>query len=302
MSGAMAAECGRKSCVSAVDAVSDSVPAPSTGEPYGDRRGVSVPYGPANHRINLGGRRELVHRAIRGDESDAVECDTPAIGPASLRDARVLIVDDSVMYREHLADVISDHGATFTGVAWDVPSLVSAFEDILPRVVLVNVAMRDSAILLRQALSMATTVRVIATGVLEDDESSIVACAEAGVCGYHMRSDSLADLLKLVRRVADGESLCSPQVSAILLRRLTALASEQPSTSKELVLTVREAQILEMLELGLSNRDIAERLHIAVHTVKNHVHSLLGKLGVGSRAQAAALSRSRSLPEGDRRN
>jgi DNA-binding NarL/FixJ family response regulator len=57
-----------------------------------------------------------------------------------------------------------------------------------------------------------------------------------------------------------------------------------------MVLTVREAEILAMLKLGLSNREIAEQLCIAVHTVKNHVHSLLTKLGVSTRGQAAALA------------
>jgi DNA-binding NarL/FixJ family response regulator len=83
-----------------------------------------------------------------------------------------------------------------------------------------------------------------------------------------------------------------------LLRRLSALASRRQPAAKELVLTAREAQILRMLELGRSNRDIAAQLAIAVHTVKNHVHSLLTKLGVSSRAEAAALSRTIRLNRG----
>jgi DNA-binding NarL/FixJ family response regulator len=71
---------------------------------------------------------------------------------------------------------------------------------------------------------------------------------------------------------------------------LSALASEREPASKELILTSREAQILEMIRMGLSNRDIAARLSIAVHTVKNHVHTVLTKLGVSTRAEAAALA------------
>jgi ATP/maltotriose-dependent transcriptional regulator MalT len=76
---------------------------------------------------------------------------------------------------------------------------------------------------------------------------------------------------------------------------LSTLAAQRHPATKELVLTAREIQILRMLEIGLSNRDIAERLCIALHTVKNHVHSILGKLGVSTRAQAVAVSRSFSL-------
>jgi DNA-binding NarL/FixJ family response regulator len=218
-----------------------------------------------------------------------------------LRDTKVLIIDDSKLYREYLACVLSSTGAASPSVAWDSSSLVTAFEGMTPRVVVLNTATRDSAMLLRQALIMNPGARVIVLGMSEDDECEIVACAEAGVAGYHMRTESLEDLILLIRKVAAGESLCSPGVSAILLRRLSALASQRQRTVEEPVLTAREIQILRMLELGLSNRDIAEQLCIAVHTVKNHVHSLLAKLGVCTRAQAAALSRTMQCAEGEPR-
>jgi DNA-binding NarL/FixJ family response regulator len=223
-------------------------------------------------------------------------------GQGTLRETRVLIVDDCTLYREYLAGVIAAHGAVKPSVAWDLPSLITAIENTRPRVILLNMATRANAMLLRHALTLSPSVRVIVLGLSDDDESEIVACAEAGVAGYHLRTESLGDLLVLIRKVAAGESLCSPRVSAILLRRLSALASQQRAADKELVLTAREAQILKMLELGLSNRDIAEKLCIAVHTVKNHVHSLLTKLGVSTRAQAAVLSRTIRYTEGESRN
>ncbi|QRY46320.1 response regulator transcription factor [Mycolicibacterium boenickei] len=214
-----------------------------------------------------------------------------ADGRRPLRDARVLIVDDCTLYRDYLVSVLVSHGAVAPGAAWDLPSLIAACEATVPRVVVLNMGTRDSAVLLRRALSLGPQVRVVVLGVSEDDESEIVACAEAGVAGYHLRTETLQDLLALMHKVAAGESLCSPRVSAILLRRLSLLASQRQSTAKELVLTAREIQILRMLELGLANRDIADELCIAVHTVKNHVHSLLAKLGVSTRAQAAAVAR-----------
>jgi DNA-binding NarL/FixJ family response regulator len=226
-----------------------------------------------------------------------------AEGKGILGDTRVLIVDDSTLFREYLAGVIAARGVVNPSVAWDLPSLITAIENTKPRVILLNVATRDSTMLLRQALKLSPSVRVIVLDLSEDDESEIVACAEAGVAGYHLRTESLGHLLVSIRKVAAGESLCSPQVSAILLRRLSALASQrQHPADKELVLTAREAQVLKMLELGLSNRDIAEQLCIAVHTVKNHVHSLLTKLGVSTRAQAAVFSRTIRYTEGESRN
>jgi DNA-binding NarL/FixJ family response regulator len=176
--------------------------------------------------------------------------------------------------------------------------LIGAIENTKPRVILLNMATHDNSMLLWQALKLSPSTRVIVLAMSEDDESAIVACAEAGVAGYHLRTESLVELVVLIRKVAAGESSCSPRVSAILLRRLSTLASQRQPADKELVLTAREAQILKMLELGLSNRDIAARLCIAVHTVKNHVHSLLTKLGVSTRAEAAALSQHHPVHRG----
>jgi DNA-binding NarL/FixJ family response regulator len=223
-------------------------------------------------------------------------------GQDPFRDESILIIDDSTLYRENLAATIALYGTASPGLAWDLPSLVKALEDTTPSIVLLNIATRDSALLLRAAMEISPNVRVIVLGVSEDDESEIVACAEAGVVGYHMRTESLEDLFVLIRKVAAGKSFCSPRVSAILLRRLSALASQRPPAANELVLTAREAQILRMLELGLSNQDIATQLRIAVHTVKNHVHSLLTKLGVSTRAEAAALSRTVHYTEGGHKN
>lgn len=226
-------------------------------------------------------------RGVPGSGGDRSVAD----GVGLLRDLRILIVDDCRVLREYLAAVLASHGAAPPGMAWDLVSLIAAFEATLPRIILLNTRTRDSSMLLRQAIKLGPHVRLVALGVLEDDENEIVSYAEAGVAGYHLRNESLEDLLVLLHKVAAGGSMCSPRVSAILLRRLSALAAQRSPATNDLVLTSREIQILRMLEMGLTNRDIAERLQIAVHTVKNHVHSLLTKLGVSTRAQAAARAR-----------
>jgi DNA-binding NarL/FixJ family response regulator len=209
----------------------------------------------------------------------------------SIRAGGIVIIDDCTLHRDNLAAVFTLNGMAAPRVAWDLPSLIVALEGIDADIVLLNIATRDCALLLRAAMGMIPGVPVIVLGASEDDESEIVACAEAGVAGYHMRTDSLQDLLRLIRQVAAGEIACTPRISAMLLRRISALATQRQPVAKDLALTTRETQILKMLELGRSNQDIATQLSITVHTVKNHVHSLLSKLGVGSRAEAAALSR-----------
>ena len=98
----------------------------------------------------------------------------------------------------------------------------------------------------------------------------------------------------MISSVIAGESVCSPRVTALLLRRLASLAADGRSDSKALALTQRENQVVRLLELGLSNREIAAQLCIEVATVKNHVHSLLAKLGVRRRTHVVAVMRGRA--------
>lgn len=207
-----------------------------------------------------------------------------------LRNVRVLILDESALHREILAAAIADTGNCRPAVAWDVPSLCARAAEAPPDIVLlsmVNPSALKSLSCVRQTCPRA---KVIVLGICEGDEPTVVACAEAGVVGYHLRTESLADLVSLMSRVVDGESGCSPKISTILLKRLSTLAGQRRPPVTDLVLTAREAQILQMLEMGMSNRDIADSLCIALHTVKNHVHSVLGKLGVSTRTEAAAYS------------
>jgi DNA-binding NarL/FixJ family response regulator len=221
--------------------------------------------------------------------ANGVAVPAPDVNLGLLAGVRILIVDDCTLFRDNLAEVMVGNGATVS-VSWDLPTLITSMRETRLNLLLLNLATRDSATLLEAAMKTNSHARVIVLGVSEQDESGIVACAEAGVAGYHTRSQSFEDLLLLMGKVAAGESHCSPRVSAVLLRRLSTLASQRVPASRELVLTSREAQILEMIRLGMSNREIATQLCIALHTVKNHVHSVLGKLGVSTRAQAAAMS------------
>jgi DNA-binding NarL/FixJ family response regulator len=239
-----------------------------------DRHGISIPL--ASH---------TVHLPWVAQRSNRLPC------------TRILIVDDCTLHRESVAAITLALGGFIPAAAWDVPSLRAELAEVPPDIVLLSMVARDAQALLRAVGENCPHTKVIVTGLSEHHEAEIIACAEAGVAGYHLRTDSLDDLLVLVSKLLDGESYCSPKVSAILLRRLSALAARRQPEAKALVLTSREIQILRMLEMGLSNRDIADRLCIALHTVKNHVHSVLSKLGVSTRAEAAAYSRSRKYTD-----
>lgn len=216
----------------------------------------------------------------------------PPTDEYAARRRSVVIADDCRLFRENLATVLAMRGIDVHRLVWDLPSLVVALQAAeIGVIVLLNMAIRGVGLWVRAALEIKSDVRIIVLGASEDADSDIIACAEAGVAAYHMRTDSLDELISVIDDVAAGQTSCPPEISAALLRRFSALGAQKPSAPRELVLTTRETQILRMLELGRSNREIARYLDISVHTVKNHVHSLLTKLGVSTRVEAAALAR-----------
>lgn len=203
----------------------------------------------------------------------------------------MLLVDDSTLHRQNLAAILTCAGLPEPMVAWDLDSVRSALQESLVQIVLVNAVTRDNVALILLIRKQCPDAKVIMVGASVEDDAAIVSFAEAGVAGYHLRSHSLGDLVQLIRDVNEGEPNCPPSVSAILLRRISSLATQREPVSNDPFLTIREVEILRMLEAGMSNREIAEVLGIALHTVKNHVHNILGKLGVSTRMEAAALSR-----------
>ncbi|HEY5151346.1 MAG TPA: response regulator transcription factor [Mycobacterium sp.] len=204
----------------------------------------------------------------------------------------VLVVDDCRLYRESLSGILSEQDAVSS--VWSAhnrESLQLQLGRFHPQVVLLNLASAGSLYLLRAVREDKANARVIVIGVDEDDEDEIIHCAQLGVSGYFNRSESLEQLLDLIRRVGRGETLYSPRVAEVLTRRLADMATQRKPGRRAVVLTSREHQVLELVGEGRTNKDIAEALSIEVYTVKNHVHSVLAKLGVRRRGEAAAAIR-----------
>ncbi len=206
---------------------------------------------------------------------------------------RALVASDIRLYREGLAEGLRSSGRVeLVGTAADAAASIAAAGDLGPDVVLVDLAMTGWEETVRDLVAAGDEIGVVVLGVREV-EDEVLACAEAGVSGYVTREASLDELVDVVESVARGESLCSPRISALLLRRVTEMSGSRRQPVLADRLTPREAQIVGLIDEGLSNKQIAGRLSIELATVKNHVHNILEKLQVERRGEAAAQMRAR---------
>lgn len=221
---------------------------------------------------------------------DGHDCGVSRAAP--LVSLRLLVASPIQFYADGLARQLAQtDDFEVVGIAHTGDELVVHAAELAPDVVLLDVSLTTSA---RSALPPST--RVVALAVAEHD---VVAWAEEGVDGLVTRDSSLSDVVAAVRGAYSGELYCSPRIAADLLHRVGLLAATQgppqgPGASAEL--TVRELEILRLLDDGLSNKEIAHQLSIEVTTVKNHVHNLFEKLGVHRRRDAAATLRRTQLP------
>jgi two-component system nitrate/nitrite response regulator NarL len=217
----------------------------------------------------------------------------PIASNEALPSTRVLVVAGIRLYREGLQAIMArEHRMSVVGTAVDVAEACAAVPRVRPDVVLLDAAPEPPANAVRALLAALPEVRIVVLGLAAPDvDAEVLACIEAGAAGYVTRAAGLPELVEAVACVARGELACSTSVAGALARSLARLsaASERPADGAGL--TARERQIAELIAEGLSNKEIAGRLHIELPTVKNHVHRILGKLEVSRRGEAAARMR-----------
>jgi two-component system, NarL family, nitrate/nitrite response regulator NarL len=198
------------------------------------------------------------------------------------RQITVFLVATVRLYREGLADALEREDGIRVVQA---DAEVGRFFDDPPcegaDVALLDMTVDGSLAAVQRASSLGEVPRIVAVAI-PDDDHQVIACAEAGVHGYVTCDEPLSELTAAVRSAARGEARCSPRVAAVLLHRVRALrhvASPGAATH----LTSRELEVVALIAQGLSNKEIAARLKLGLPTVKNHVHNILGKLGVSRR-------------------
>ncbi len=165
-------------------------------------------------------------------------------------------------------------------------------QDVDIAVVSVGLPDQDALTLTRTIIDYAPAVRVLALGLSEENRKDTLRYIEAGAAGYILKDSSLNEFIQIVRMARRGEAWVSAKMAGVLMERLSNLArmfsTIENKMDGDVRLTSRELEVLQFISEGLTNQEIAARLVVEVGTVKNHVHSILEKLNVSSRDEAAS--------------
>lgn len=202
---------------------------------------------------------------------------------------RVFLLDDHEVVRRGLCALLESDGdiqvVGETGLAREAVARIPALR---PDVAILDGRLPDGSGIdvCREIRSVDPNIRALILTSYDDDES-LFAAILAGASGYVLKQITGHDLLDTVRRVAAGQSLIDPALTARVLERVR---NPEPEAVELASLTDREREILALIAQGLTNRQIGDRLFLAEKTIKNYVSSLLAKLGLERRTQAAVLA------------
>jgi two-component system, NarL family, response regulator DevR len=202
---------------------------------------------------------------------------------------RVFLLDDHEVVRRGLADLLQAEGdIEVVGESGSAPEAARRIPALRPDVAVLDARLPDGngIDVCRDVRAVDPSIKGLILTSYEDDEA-LFAAIMAGAAGYVLKQIRGTDLVDAVRRVAAGQSLLDPAVTQRVLERIRS-GVEQPRELKSL--TEQERRILEYVAEGLTNREIAGRMFLAEKTVKNYVSSLLAKLGLERRTQAAVLA------------
>jgi len=208
---------------------------------------------------------------------------------------RVIVIDDHELFRGGLTQVLRKSGIDVIGEAGLAADGISLARELMPEVVLMDLNMPGmSGIEATQRLTTSVPLTRVLVLTVVADERNVMDALLAGACGYLVKDAPIAQIVEGIRAAARGESQISPRVAGQLIRRI-----RQPAVVEldhgGVELTAREAEILELIARGMDNVEIAATLYLSQHTIKNYVSSILVKLQVENRVQAAVHAVRRGL-------
>lgn len=213
----------------------------------------------------------------------------------SHKSIRIVVVDDHVLFREGLVAIIrSEPEIEVVGQAGSVKEAIALIGSLKPEVVLMDFGLPDGTGVdaTRTVLKEHPECKIVFLTMSDDDDDLFLA-VRSGAKGYLLKNMHPSKLVATIKSVYEGESALSRSMTLRLMEELAR--TKAPQHTGDPTLTRRELEVLRELASGFSNAEIADHLVIAENTVKYHVHSILDKLGLSDRREAAAYAKKHGL-------
>ena len=211
---------------------------------------------------------------------------------------RVLLVEDHRLFRQGLRQLLEEHGHRVVAEAPTAREGVRLASECRPDVIVLDLQLPGTPGLdaIPAFLEAAPGTRILVM-TASSDERDVMEALASGAVGYMLKDASVEEILAGIRAAASGDSALSPVIARKLVQHLRQAARDRPPADEPAApaLTDREADVLRLVAAGRENAEIAAELFVSVGTVKGHVASLLQKLGVENRVQAAAEAVRRGL-------
>jgi DNA-binding NarL/FixJ family response regulator len=212
-----------------------------------------------------------------------------------MKKIQILLIEDNRLLREGLSVMLKEQPDLRVVASPGNSDALSKARRLKPEVILLDLGLRsqNSLRLIGLFKKNAPEARVIGMDLVPVQED-LVQYVEAGVCGFVLKDATFDDFLRTIRSVARGVNVLPPPLTGSLFNQIIEHATRKhkgnPFTSVKM--TNREREVIELIAEGLSNKDIAHRLHLATDTVKSHVHNILEKLALHTRLEIARFAHS----------
>jgi len=213
---------------------------------------------------------------------------------------KVLVVDDHALFRRGIAAVLAgEEGLEVVGEAVDGLEAIEKAREIAPDVTLMDLNMpRCSGLEAIQALQTEMPQINVLVLTVSEEETDLFASVKFGARGYLLKNTEPEELVHAIFHIAQGGVIVSPLMATKLLtefKELTAGAEREPIGEANSDLSPREGEVLQLVAQGATNKEIADALFIAENTVKTHLKSIMEKLHLANRSQAAAYAIKKGL-------
>jgi DNA-binding NarL/FixJ family response regulator len=213
----------------------------------------------------------------------------------------VFLIDDNRLLRDGLSAMLSAKGLRIAATSRSGQEALREIARIQPQLILLDAALgggggRETPRFVEEVRRNFPDVKIVVMGLLPVNEE-FVEFIKAGVSGFVLKDATVEQFVETITAVADGNSVLPPMLAGTLFTHVAAqaMARGKRGTKAAVKMTAREREVIELIAEGLSNKEIAERLHIATHTVKSHVHNILEKLALHTRLEVAAYAHEKAI-------